>query len=122
MLRGLVLLFALLNAALFFWAQSDPHWLQSDREPQRLGHQVAPDAIQVLPDLPGASGASGAENSTSTTFNYGAAPPTAASDGKATGSGGASGPTRAASGPAGGVGARVKAADASPFGRQTSGA
>ena len=57
MLRGLVLFFALLNVALFFWIRSDPHWLQADREPQRLERQVAPDAIQVLPDLPRPGGA-----------------------------------------------------------------
>ena len=59
MLRALVLLFALVNAALYGWLQSDPPPLQSDREPQRLQRQVAPDAVQVLPDLP-ASGARGA--------------------------------------------------------------
>jgi hypothetical protein len=59
MLRALVLLFVLLNAALYFWLQSDSQTLQSDREPQRLGRQVAPDAVQVLPDLPAASGAKG---------------------------------------------------------------
>ena len=61
MLRALVLLFLLVNAALYYWLHSDPQALQSDREPQRLGHQVAPDAIQVLPDLP-ASGARGASS------------------------------------------------------------
>ncbi len=60
MLRALVLLMLLLNAALYWWLQSDAQALQSDREPQRLGHQVAPDAIQVLPDLPAASAARGA--------------------------------------------------------------
>lgn len=60
MLRALVLLFVLVNAALYFWLQSDSQTLQSDREPQRLEHQVSPDAVQVLPDLPGASGATGA--------------------------------------------------------------
>jgi len=52
MLRALVLLFMIVNAALYCWLQSDPQALQSDREPQRLGHQVSPDAVQVLPDLP----------------------------------------------------------------------
>jgi hypothetical protein len=52
MLRGLVVLFLAINAALFFWIRSDPKWGQSDREPQRLQHQVSPDSIQVLPDLP----------------------------------------------------------------------
>ena len=52
MLRGLVLLFVLLNVALFFWIRQDPHALQSEREPQRLEHQVSPDSIQVLPDVP----------------------------------------------------------------------
>ncbi len=59
MLRVLVLLLVVVNGALYWWLQSDPHALQADREPQRLGRQVAPDAIQVLPDLP-ASGARGA--------------------------------------------------------------
>ena len=52
MLRALVLLFVLVNAALYFWLRSDPQALQPDREPQRLNHQVSPDAVQVLPDLP----------------------------------------------------------------------
>jgi hypothetical protein len=52
MLRALVLLFVMVNAALYYWLQSDPNALQADREPQRLGRQVSPDAIQVLPDLP----------------------------------------------------------------------
>ncbi len=59
MLRVLVLLLLVVNGLLYWWLQSDPHALQADREPQRLGRQVAPDAIQVLPDLP-ASGARGA--------------------------------------------------------------
>jgi hypothetical protein len=63
MLRALVLLFLLVNAALYYWLHSDPQALQSDREPQRLDHQVAPDAIRVLPDLP-ASGARGAPSAT----------------------------------------------------------
>jgi hypothetical protein len=60
MLRALVLLFLLVNAALYFWLQSDSSTLQSDREPQRLRRQVSPDSVQVLPDLPAASGAKGA--------------------------------------------------------------
>ena len=52
MLRSLVLLFVLLNVGLYFWLHSDPQALQPDREPQRLGHQVSPDAVRVLPDLP----------------------------------------------------------------------
>ncbi len=64
MLRALVLLFVLVNAALWFWLQSDSQALQSDREPQRLQRQVAPDAVQVLPDLP-ASGARGAQGAAS---------------------------------------------------------
>jgi len=58
MLRTLVLVFVLVNAGLWYWLRSDPQALQGDREPQRLGRQVAPDAIQVLPDLPAASAAS----------------------------------------------------------------
>ena len=60
MLRALVLLFALLNAALYYWLQSDSQAMQSDREPRRVERQVLPDAVQVLPDLPAASGAKGA--------------------------------------------------------------
>ncbi len=60
MLRALVLLFVMVNAALYYWLQSDALALQSDREPQRLGRQVSPDSVQVLPDLPAASGARGA--------------------------------------------------------------
>ena len=52
MLRLIVLVLLVVNAGLYAWLQSDPHALQPDREPQRLGRQVAPDAIQVLPDLP----------------------------------------------------------------------
>jgi cell division septation protein DedD len=65
MLRVLVLVFALVNAGLWYWLQSDPQALQGDREPQRLGHQVAPDAIQVLPDLRAASAAQGAASAAS---------------------------------------------------------
>ena len=60
MLRALVLLFALVNAGLYFWLQSDPQALQPDREPQRLGHQVSPDAVVVLPDVPASAPQSGA--------------------------------------------------------------
>ena len=52
MLRALVLLLVLVNVGLYFWLHSDPQALQPDREPQRLGHQVSPDAVRVLPDLP----------------------------------------------------------------------
>ena len=52
MLRALVLLFVLVNAGLYFWLHSDPQALQPDREPQRLGHQVSPEAVEVLPDVP----------------------------------------------------------------------
>jgi hypothetical protein len=55
MLRALVLFFLLLNAGLYWWLQDNSQSLQSDREPQRLNHQVTPDAVQVLPDLPAAS-------------------------------------------------------------------
>jgi hypothetical protein len=65
MLRALVLLMLLVNAALYWWLQADAQALQSDREPQRLGHQVSPDSIQVLPDLPSASGAQGAASTAS---------------------------------------------------------
>ena len=64
MLRALVLLFVLLNAGLYFWLHSNPQALQPDREPQRLGHQVSPDAVQVLPDVP-ASAAHGAASAAS---------------------------------------------------------
>jgi len=56
MLRALVLLLVLVNVGLYFWLHADPQALQPDREPQRLAHQVSPDAVRVLPDLP-ASGA-----------------------------------------------------------------
>jgi hypothetical protein len=52
MLRALVLLLLLVNVGLYFWLHADPQALQPDREPQRLGHQVSPDAVRVLPDLP----------------------------------------------------------------------
>ncbi len=65
MLRALVLLFLMLNAGLYYWLQSDPQALQSDREPQRLNRQVSPDAVQVLPDLP-ASAVRGAASAAST--------------------------------------------------------
>ena len=52
MLRALVLLLVLVNVALYFWLHADPQALQPDREPQRLKHQVSPDAVRVLPDLP----------------------------------------------------------------------
>jgi hypothetical protein len=52
MLRALVLLLLLVNVGLYFWLHADPQALQPDREPQRLNHQVSPDAVRVLPDLP----------------------------------------------------------------------
>ncbi len=55
MLRALVVLFLLVNAVLYWWLHDNSTALQSDREPQRLDHQVTPDAVQVLPDLPAAS-------------------------------------------------------------------
>jgi hypothetical protein len=55
MLRGLVVLFLLVNAVLYWWLHDNATALQSDREPQRLNHQVSPEAVQVLPDLPAAS-------------------------------------------------------------------
>jgi len=55
MLRALVVLFLLVNAVLYWWLHDNSTALQSDREPQRLNHQVMPDAVQVLPDLPAAS-------------------------------------------------------------------
>lgn len=55
MLRALVVLFLLVNAGLYWWLHDNAQALQSDREPQRLNHQVTPDAVQVLPDLPAAS-------------------------------------------------------------------
>jgi len=65
MLRALVLLFLLVNAGLWWWLQDNPQALQSDREPQRLNHQVRPDAVQVLPDLPAASAPRGAASAAS---------------------------------------------------------
>ncbi len=65
MLRALVLLFALVNAGLYFWLNSDPQALQPDREPQRLGHQVSPDAVVVLPDVT-ASAPQGAASASAT--------------------------------------------------------
>jgi len=85
MLRGLVLLFALVNVMLFFWLGSEPGWSQADREPQRLQRQVAPEAIQVLPDLP----------------EHAASAALAASDAEAA----ASGAARAYGGPTGGASA-----------------
>ena len=73
MLRGLVLLFALLNAALFFWIRTDPQWLQADREPQRMERQVSPDAIKVLPDLP-RPGSAPADDAASSATTGSAAP------------------------------------------------
>ena len=81
MLRGLVLLFLLLNAALFFWIRSDPPQLRPDREPQRLDRQISPEAIQVLPDLPTVSGtarSSGSSGSSSTGTGASASAPPAA--------------------------------------------
>jgi hypothetical protein len=60
MLRGLVLLFIVVNVGLYFWIDGDPRWGQADREPERLRHQVSPSAIQVLPDLPASAGGMGA--------------------------------------------------------------
>jgi len=55
MLRALVVLMLLVNAGLYWWLHDNATALQADREPQRLNHQVTPDAVQVLPDLPAAS-------------------------------------------------------------------
>ena len=54
MLRALVLLFLMLNAALFFWIRSPTRRRETDREPQRLQREVSPASIKVLPDLPAA--------------------------------------------------------------------
>jgi hypothetical protein len=108
MLRLLVLLFALLNVALFFWVRSEPATLQADREPQRLQHQISPDAIQVLPDLPvrgqggAASAAAGAGSSASdaSTIVYPAiVPATELAVASAAAVGGASAPEAVAAGP-----------------------
>jgi len=53
--RALVLFFLLVNAGLYWWLHDNATALQADREPQRLNHQVTPDAVQVLPDLPATS-------------------------------------------------------------------
>ena len=66
MLRGLVLLLLLVNAAIFAWTRMDPRLALGDREPQRLDRQVAPDSVKVLPDLP--APASGAAESTTIDF------------------------------------------------------
>jgi len=79
MLRALVLLMLLVNAALYVWLHSDTQTLQPDREPQRLARQVAPDAIRVLPDLPAASGAQRAAPAASATPSGAEAAPAGAS-------------------------------------------
>ena len=109
MLRALVLLFLLINGALFVWMQSDPHVTQPDREPQRLDRQVSPDSIQVLPDLPAASGAKGAASAATGTSAASAAVPLA----KASGTGDAGAGTSS-------VIAAAKAGDAGGFARKTS--
>ena len=105
MLRGLVLLFLLLDAALFFWIRSDPPQLRPDREPQRLERQIAPDAIQVLPDLPTASTPAGsAGTSGAATIDFGGTPASAPAAGTAA--------SASASGAAGAVvGTRAREAD-----------
>jgi len=82
MLRGLVVLFLLVNAGLYWWLHDNPTALQADREPQRLNHQVSPEAVQVLPDLPAASaphraasGASVAASAPDTVVADAASPP-----------------------------------------------
>jgi len=65
MLRALVLLLLLVNAGLYWWLHDNATALQSDREPQRLNHQVTPDAVQVLPDLPASAPKRGAAASSS---------------------------------------------------------
>ena len=72
MLRAFVLLLLLVNGGLYWWLQSDPHALQADREPQRLGHQVSPDAIQVLPDLPASAARTGSARPASSAAASGA--------------------------------------------------
>lgn len=97
MLRWLVLLMVVLNGALYAWSRNGAPGVQDDREPQRLQHQVAPESIQVLPDLPtgpvaaragattaasagaAASGASAAFGATGTTAEFGASGAAAAS-------------------------------------------
>jgi hypothetical protein len=55
MLRGLVLLLALANIGFYAWSHGwfaavglQPH---SQREPERLQRQVAPDAVQLVPRM-----------------------------------------------------------------------
>jgi len=62
MLRALVLAFLLINLGLYAWLHGDASPLAADREPQRLKHQVSPDAVQVLPDLPASGPKRGAQD------------------------------------------------------------
>jgi hypothetical protein len=74
MLRGLVLLFLLVNIGLYWWLNDNAQALQSDREPQRLNHQVTPEAVEVLPDLPAASAPRRAASATSAAAATASAP------------------------------------------------
>ena len=96
MLRALVLLMLVVNAALYWWLQSDTQALQGDREPQRLNHQVAPDAIQVLPDLPTASAAHGAPAATPASAPASASTAASAASGAGTAAAAASAPASTA--------------------------
>jgi len=84
MLRGLVVLFLLVNAGLYWWLHDNSTALQSDREPQRLNHQVMPEAVQVLPDLPAASAPRHAGSSASTGSVAASAPDVVVADAAAT--------------------------------------
>lgn len=76
MLRALVLVLVLANLAFFVWSQG---WLDGDassgdaglvgvrsigdREPERLGRQVRPEAVTLLPNAaPGGGGGNGGGN------------------------------------------------------------
>jgi hypothetical protein len=84
MLRGLVLLLIGLNVALFFWIRSDPAWTQADRDPQRLGQEVAPQSIRFVAgppaSMPASAAASGAASSASAAAGAASAASTASAD------------------------------------------
>ena len=85
MLRWLVLVLLLANAGYLAWSQ---HWLTglglapaTESEPQRLGQQIEPEALRVLPGQGSKNANDSAQSSVATAANGAASPSAAAAPG-----------------------------------------